>query len=87
MARTSGTPGDKGGTTMYLVDTENPGMSIEKHPQTMDASMIGGHCEIRMSRCFVPDSAVLGEVDQRFECASVRLGPARLLAWGSSASP
>lgn len=78
MARTSGQPGDKGGATMFLVDSDNPGLSITGHIRTMDASMIGGHCIVRLTECRVPDSAVLGEVDRGFEYANVRLGPARL---------
>jgi acyl-CoA dehydrogenase len=78
MARTSGVPGDASGATLFLVDAENTGMSIERHVPTMDKSMIGGHCEVRFVDCQVPDSAVLGEVDEGFRYAGVRLGPARL---------
>ena len=40
--------------------------------------MIGGHCEVRFTDVFVPDADVLGEVDQGYRYAQVRLGPARM---------
>jgi acyl-CoA dehydrogenase len=78
MARTSGAPGDAQGATMFLVDVDNRGMTIDRHVPTMDKSMIGGHCEVSFKDCFVPHAAVLGEADQGFRYASIRLGPARL---------
>jgi alkylation response protein AidB-like acyl-CoA dehydrogenase len=78
MARTSGNPGDPGGATMFLVDSDNPGMILERHMPTMDKSMAGGHCEVRFDDCQVPESAVLGELDEGFRYAGIRLGPARM---------
>ena len=78
MARTSGEPGDRGGATMFLVDADNPGMKVIRHVETLDESLFGGHCEVVFDNCVVPDDAVLGEVDQGFEGAQVRLGPARM---------
>ncbi|WP_275294717.1 acyl-CoA dehydrogenase family protein [Amycolatopsis sp. La24] len=78
MARTSGAPGDRGGATMFFVDADNPGMRMVRHIETLDESLYGGHCELVFDDCFVPDDAVLGEVDRGFEYAQVRLGPARL---------
>ncbi|MFG1667702.1 acyl-CoA dehydrogenase family protein [Streptomyces sp. Y7] len=77
MARTSGEPGDQGGATMFLVDAGNPGMKTVRHIDTLDESLYGGHVELRFDNCVVPDEAVLGEVDQGFRYAQVRLGPAR----------
>ncbi|MDX3457121.1 acyl-CoA dehydrogenase family protein [Streptomyces sp. ME02-8801-2C] len=77
MARTSGEPGEQGGATMFLVDADNPGMKIVRHIETLDESLYGGHVELRFDNCVVPDEAVLGEVDQGFRYAQVRLGPAR----------
>jgi acyl-CoA dehydrogenase len=77
MARTAGEPGDRGGATMFLVDAENPGMRIDRHIETLDESLYGGHCEMTFDGCVVPDDAVLGEVDQGYRYAQVRLGPAR----------
>ncbi|MDX5562715.1 acyl-CoA dehydrogenase family protein [Streptomyces sp. ID05-04B] len=78
MARTSGEPGDQGGATMFLVDADNPGMKTVRHIDTLDESLYGGHVELRFDNCVVPDEAVLGEVDQGFRYAQVRLGPARM---------
>jgi acyl-CoA dehydrogenase len=78
MARTSGEPGDRGGATMFLVGAANPGMRIVRHIDTLDESLFGGHCEVAFDGCVVPDDAVLGEVDQGYRYAQVRLGPARM---------
>lgn len=78
MARTSGEPGDRGGATMFLVDTDRPGMTIERDIETLDEGLFGGHSEIVFDNCVVGDDQVLGEVDKGFEYAQVRLAPARL---------
>ncbi|WP_328346700.1 acyl-CoA dehydrogenase family protein [Streptomyces violaceus] len=78
MARTSGVPGDAGGATMFLVDAGNPGMKVVRNIDTLDQGLFGGHSEVVFDRCEVGDSAVLGEVDQGFAYAQVRLGPARM---------
>jgi acyl-CoA dehydrogenase len=78
MARTSGEPGELGGATMFLVDADNPGMTLVRHIDTLDESLYGGHLEVLFDGCLVPDSAVLGEVDQGYRYAQVRLGPARM---------
>ncbi|MEU2916456.1 acyl-CoA dehydrogenase family protein [Streptomyces massasporeus] len=78
MARTSGAPGDRGGATMFLVDTDRPGMAIERDIDTLDEGLFAGHSEIVFDGCVVGDEQVLGEVDRGFEYAQVRLAPARL---------
>jgi acyl-CoA dehydrogenase len=77
MARTSGAPGDPQGATMFLVDAGNPGMKTVRHIETLDESLFGGHVELLFDGCVVPEDAVLGEVDEGFRHAQVRLGPAR----------
>ena len=77
-ARTAGEPGDRGGATMFLTPADAPGIRVGRHIDTLDKSMIGGHCEMFFEDLLVPDSAVLGEVDRGFEYAQVRLGPARM---------
>jgi acyl-CoA dehydrogenase len=64
--------------TMFLVDSDNPGMKVERLLDTMDSAFAGGHAEMSFTDCRVPGDAVLGEVDQGFRYAQVRLGPARL---------
>ncbi|NEW27141.1 acyl-CoA dehydrogenase family protein [Nocardia cyriacigeorgica] len=78
MARTSGEPGDRGGATMFLAPADTAGLRVGRHLDTLDKSMIGGHCEVFFDDLLVPDSAVLGEVDRGFDYAQVRLGPARM---------
>ena len=78
MARTSGEVGDRGGATMFLVDATAPGMRIVRHIETLDESLYGGHIELAFEDCVVPDDAVLGEVDEGYRYAQVRLGPARM---------
>ena len=78
MARTSGEPGQRGGATMFLAPADSDGLKVGRHINTLDKAMIGGHCEVDFDDLFVPDSAVLGEVDQGFAYAQVRLGPARM---------
>ncbi|WP_280339539.1 acyl-CoA dehydrogenase family protein [Nocardia neocaledoniensis] len=78
MARTSGEPGERGGATMFLAPADTPGLRVGRHIDTMDKSMLGGHCEVFFDDLLVPDSAVLGEVDLGFDYAQVRLGPARM---------
>ena len=78
MARTSGEVGDRGGATMFLVDATTPGMRIVRHIETLDESLYGGHIELAFENCVVPDDAVLGEVDEGYRYAQVRLGPARM---------
>jgi acyl-CoA dehydrogenase len=73
MARTGRDAG-----TMFLVDAGTPGLRVGRHIPTMDHGFTGGHCEVHLEGCVVPDDAVLGAVDAGFANAQVRLGPARL---------
>lgn len=63
---------------MFLIDADNPGMKIVRNIDTLDQGLFGGHSEIVFEGCEVADSAVLGEVDQGFTYAQVRLRPARM---------
>lgn len=78
MARTSGSPGDPGGATMFLVDAGTPGMRIVRNIDTLDESLFAGHSEIVFEGCVVGEDQVLGTVDHGFDGAQVRLGPARM---------
>lgn len=78
MARTSGDVGEPGGATMFLVGSSSPGVRVIRHVGTQDRSMIGGHCEVEYVDVEVTDDDVLGEVDEGFRNAQVRLGPARM---------
>jgi acyl-CoA dehydrogenase len=70
--------GTDGGATMFLVPMSSPGIKIERILETLDRSMPGGHAVITLADVEADDDAVLGEVDQGFRYAQVRLAPARL---------
>jgi acyl-CoA dehydrogenase len=72
MARTS-----DAAATMFMVEADTPGFTVVRRIETLDHAM-GGHCELRFDGCVVPQEAVLGEVDEGFRYAQVRLVPARL---------
>jgi alkylation response protein AidB-like acyl-CoA dehydrogenase len=69
---------DGGGATMFLVDTDNPGWQVSGHTRTIDTTMVGGHCRIRLRDVEIDDAAVLGEPGLGFRYAQVRLSPARM---------
>lgn len=75
--------------TMFLVGLPDPAIRIERILDTLDSSMPGGHAQILIDDLRVPSSQVLGEVDQGFHYAQVRLSPARLshcMRWLGAAS-
>jgi acyl-CoA dehydrogenase len=78
MARTGAEVSGRGGATMFLVGLDNPGMKVIRSIKTTDSTSIGGHCEVLYEDCRVADADVLGEVDQGYRYAQVRLAPARL---------
>ena len=82
MAKTSG------GATLFLTDMDTPGIVIERNLGKIDRSMPGGHAVVSLNEVRVPASQVLGEVDQGFRYAQIRLAPARLThcmrGWGSA---
>ena len=63
---------------MFLANADTPGITVGRHINTIDKAMIGGHCEVTFEDVFVPDEDILGEVDQGYRYAQVRLGPARM---------
>lgn len=67
-----------GGATIFIVDADNPGWRVLRNVASIDGWQIGGHGEIEIHQCFVPDDAVLGEPGRGFEHAQRRLEPARL---------
>lgn len=88
MARTRGEPGDRGGATMLMTPADRSGVQVTRHIATIDRSMLGGHCEVTFTDVLVPDADVLGEVDEGFRYAQVRLGPARMthvMRWSGAA--
>ena len=78
MARTADEIRHDEGATMFLVDSDNPGVRVERLIPTMDRAFPGGHAAVVFERCRVPAEAVLGEVGLGYRYAQVRLAPARL---------
>jgi acyl-CoA dehydrogenase len=66
------------GATMFLVDLPDPAVRIERVLDTIDGSMPGGHSVVAIEGLRVPADQILGEVDEGFGYAQVRLAPARL---------
>lgn len=80
MARTSGTPGARGGISAFIVDKGTPGfIPARKIP------MIGGGTtwEVVFEDCRIPAGQLLGQLDQGFEPMQARLGARRvqMAAW------
>ncbi|MDE8347157.1 MAG: acyl-CoA dehydrogenase [Acidocella sp.] len=76
MANT-GTP-EKMAATMFLVDLPNPAIKLERVLDTIDSSMPGGHAILTIDDLRVPADQVLGEINEGFKYAQIRLSPARL---------
>ena len=64
--------------TMFLADMKTPGIHIERVLDTIDSSMPGGHAVVRLDSVRVPINQVLGDVNEGFRYAQIRLAPARL---------
>ncbi len=87
MARTSDDA--RGGATMFLVDLPHPAIRVERVLDTIDGSMPGGHAIVVIDGLRVPSGQVLGEVDEGFRYAQIRLSPARLshcMRWHGAAT-
>jgi len=76
-ARTSGEDGDLHGITCFLVDDHVEGFDRGKVHRTMGGD-IGNHGELIFNDARVPESKVLGEVDEGFEAAMSWIGGGRL---------
>jgi acyl-CoA dehydrogenase len=76
------------GATMFLVAMDAPGVEIVRVLDTIDRTMPGGHAVVRLNEVSVTREDVLGEVDQGFRYAQLRLAPARLTHcmrwWGAA---
>lgn len=78
MARTRPEVPAAQGCTLFLVDAETPGLEIVRRIEGLGVHTPGGHCEVRLTDCGVPQSAILGAEGQGFGLTQHRLGPARL---------
>ncbi len=64
--RTSGNDGDLEGITTFIVDRDNPGMTVEKVQRPMGATMPGRQSILSFDECRVGDNHVLGEPGEGF---------------------
>lgn len=75
--------------TMFLVELPHPAVRIERVLDTIDSSMPGGHAVVTIEDLRVSSEHVLGEADEGFRYAQIRLSPARLshcMRWHGAAT-
>jgi acyl-CoA dehydrogenase len=80
---------EKMAATLFLVDLPNPAIRIERVLDTIDNSMPGGHSVLSIHELRIPSAQILGEVDEGFRYAQIRLSPARLshcMRWHGAAT-
>ncbi|MGO1767132.1 MAG: acyl-CoA dehydrogenase family protein [Advenella sp.] len=66
------------GVTLFIVPTNTPGYRVTRDIATVTGYQIGGHAEILLENCHIPDDAVLGEIGMGMKHIQLRLEPARL---------
>ena len=76
IAKTSDDP--RKGLTAFLVDRDQPGLTIERRVPIMGPEEHGGHCELSIENLEVPDENRLLNVGDGLKVTQMRLGPARL---------
>jgi acyl-CoA dehydrogenase len=64
--------------TLFLVDADNPGWNVQREIPVMGTEGPGGHCEVLIDECRVPNDAILGREGEGYSLSQTRLGPARL---------
>jgi hypothetical protein len=65
-------------TSLFIVETDNPGFEIVREVPVMGDHYVGGHCEVRFSDCRIPEKNLLGKQGEGFKLAQLRLGPGRI---------
>ncbi|MEI2400893.1 acyl-CoA dehydrogenase family protein [Paenibacillus phytohabitans] len=65
-------------TSLFIVDTENPGFEIVREVPVLGDHYPGGHCEVLFNNCIVPEENMLGKRGDGFKLAQLRLGPGRI---------
>ncbi len=78
VAKTDATSEARSGYSLFLVDADNPGWKVLREIPVMGSHYPGGHCEVAIEDCRVPQDALLGPLGEGQKLAQVRLGPARL---------
>jgi len=76
------------GATMFLAPMTASGISITRVLDTIDRTMPGGHAMVKLDNVRVSADQILGEANEGFKYAQVRLAPARLTHcmrwWGAA---
>lgn len=65
-------------TSLFIVDTDNPGFELVREVPVLGDHYVGGHCEVRFTNCRVPEKNLLGKRGEGFKLAQLRLGPGRI---------
>jgi acyl-CoA dehydrogenase len=79
MARTDTDAHPYNGTSLFLVDADNPGVDIVEPTPHLGPSVVhSSHAEIRYDDVRIPEENLLGELNEGFTHAQERLSPARL---------
>lgn len=65
-------------TSLFIVETDNPGFEIVREVPVMGDHYVGGHCEVRFNDCRIPEKNLLGKRGEGFKLAQLRLGPGRI---------
>ncbi len=76
-ARTSGEQGEVSGITSFLVDNDNPGVSVDKVQRPLGGQP-GRQAILSFDSCRVPENQVLGAVDEGFSQLIGWIGAGRL---------
>jgi len=64
--------------SLFVVEADNEGWEVLREIPVMGTHGPGGHCEVRLRNCRVPDDAMLGERGMGFVLAQKRLGMGRI---------
>lgn len=65
-------------TSLFIVETDNPGFEIVREVPVLGDHYPGGHCEVRFNDCRIPEENMLGQRGEGFKLAQLRLGPGRI---------
>jgi acyl-CoA dehydrogenase len=64
--------------SLFVVEADNDGWEVVREIPVMGSHGPGGHCEVRLAGCRVPEDAMLGERGMGFVLAQKRLGMGRI---------
>jgi alkylation response protein AidB-like acyl-CoA dehydrogenase len=64
--------------SMFIVEADTDGWEVVREIPVMGTHGPGGHCEVRLVDCRVPEEAILGERGMGFVLAQKRLGLGRI---------